>query len=171
MTAVDHDCELDRSRAPEGGEGVEGGAHRATGEEDVVDQHDDLAAEVDGDVGDGLGQHGAKADVVAVESHVERPHGHVGAVDVLQDPRQPVGDGDASRLEADDHHVVETVVALDDLVGDAHDRPPEIVGVHDLCPGNKNAPERGRRRSFAFSHCACLLRAGLTGPALTAGSV
>src|SRR5205085_962437 len=144
VTAVDHDCELDRSRAPEGGEGVEGGAHRATGEEDVVDQHDDPAAEVEGDVGHRLGQHRAQADVVAIERHVERPHRHVGAVDVLQDSGQPVGDGDASGLEADDHHVVETVVALDDLVGDTHDRPPQVVGVHDLRPGNKNAPERGR---------------------------
>ena len=55
---------------------------------------------------------------------------------------------------------VEPVVALDDLVGHPPDRPLHVVGVHDLGPGNENAPVRGRGASFAFGQrplpsCPC----------------
>ena len=56
-------------------------------------------------------------------------------------------------------------------VADARDGTTQVVGVHDLGPGNKNAPVRGRCSSFAFGHALRLLRAGLTGPALTATAV
>ena len=65
---------------------------------------------------------------------------------------QRVGQADAAGLHADEHHAVEAVVALDDLVGHPPDGSPHVVGVHHLAPGNENAPVRGRRASFAFGH-------------------
>ena len=84
VAAVDHDGELHRSHPPEGVEGVQGGADRAAGEEHVVDQHDDGAVEVDGDLGDRLGQHRADADVVAVQGDVEGADRRAGAVDLSE---------------------------------------------------------------------------------------
>ena len=39
-----------------------------------------------------------------------------------------IGDPDAAALQAHQHHPVEAVVALDDLVGDASERPTDVVG-------------------------------------------
>ena len=104
------------------------------------------AGEVDGDVGDGLGQHRPQPDVVAVEGHVERAD---------RAPRRPRSRSRASASRSasgtppvcrpTSTTLVEAVVALDDLVGDAGDGPAHVVGVHDLGPGNENAPVRGRR--------------------------
>ena len=63
-----------------------------------------------------------------------------------------LGHADPAGLQPDEDHVVEAVVALDDLVGHPPDRPPHVVGVHHLAPGNENAPVGGRRASFTFGH-------------------
>ena len=73
------------------------------------------------------------------------------------------------RARPDDHHPVEPPVALHDLVGDAGDGPPDVVGVEHLGPGMENAPSRGRRGWRALAgDVGCtrslLLRTGLTGP-------
>ena len=60
----------------------------------------------------------AQTDVVAVEGHVEGADGDGGTrLDPGDDLGQPVGQPHPARLEPDDHHAVEAVVALDDLVG------------------------------------------------------
>ena len=63
-----------------------------------------------------------------------------------------LGEGHAPGLQADHRQIVEPVVGLDDLVGHAPDRPPNVLGVEHLGPGNENAPERGRAPAFSFSH-------------------
>ena len=76
-------------------------------------------------------------------------------------PTPPVCSPTSTRL-------VEPVVVLDDLVGHPPDRPPHVVGVHDLAPGNKNAPVGGRGASFAFGHqAASFLPSGPHGTRLT----
>jgi hypothetical protein len=42
------------------------------------------------------------------------------------------------------------MVALDDFVGDAGDGTPQVVSIHHLSPGRKNAPMRGRCGSFSL---------------------
>ena len=86
VAAVDHDGELDGAGPAEVVERVEGGPDGAPGEEDVVDQHDHPPGQVDGDVGDRLGQDGAQADVVAVEGHVEAAD-----VEACRPPRSGAG--------------------------------------------------------------------------------
>ena len=62
------------------------------------------------------------------------------------------------------------MVALDDLVAHPPDGPPDVVFVHDLGPGNENAPIRGRRAAFSFGQAGVLpVRTGLTGPASRSG--
>ena len=78
------------------------------------------AVEVDGDVGDRLGQHRAEADVVAVEGDVERADRHrrrPRCCSSASASRPASGTPPVCRPTSDD--VVEPVVALDDLVGDA----------------------------------------------------
>ena len=88
VAAVDHHGELHRPGPAVGVEGVEGGADRAAGEEHVVDQHHDGAVDVDGDVGDRLGEHRSDADVVAEQGHVERADRRGGAVDLAAGRRR-----------------------------------------------------------------------------------
>ena len=45
---------------------------------------------------------------------------------------QLVGDPHAAALQADEDDAVGAVVALDDLVGDAGERPAHVVGAQDL---------------------------------------
>ena len=172
VAAVDHHGELHGPQPPVGVEGVEGGSDRAPGEEDVVDEHHDRPVEVDRDVGDGLraGRGGCRCRRGSrATSRV--PTGGVGAVDLGQGLGEGLGHQHAAGLQPDEDHVVEAVVALDDLVGHPPDGPADVVGVHDLGPGNENAPVRGRGASFAFGQAGVLpVRAGLTGPASRSGA-
>src|SRR5205807_3017456 len=97
-----------------------------------------------------------EADVVAVEGDVDAPDGHLGALDALERLGQAPGQWHAARLQPDQAHTLEAVVALHDLVGDAGDRPPQVLAVHDPGAGNKNAPVRGRCGSFALSQAVPL---------------
>ena len=73
MAAIDEDREADRLRPPEVDEGVHRGPDRAAGVQDVVDEDDRRAVQVEREVGaldDGL--LGDERQVVAVEGDVER---------------------------------------------------------------------------------------------------
>ena len=43
-------------------------------------------------------------------------------------------------VQADEHDVVGAVVALDDLVGDAGERPAQVVGVEHAGPEHETTP-------------------------------
>ena len=113
-----------------------------------------------------MGDHGAEADVVPVEGHVQNPKRWPTSLDVLQGCDQVLGDGNAAGLEADDDQLVDAVVALDDLMGHAAYSATHVVSGHDSCVGNENAPERGRHPPLAFGHGpVSSIRTSLTGPA------
>ena len=97
-------------------------------------------------------QHRTHPDVVAVERDVHGPERHGGSLDVTQDRRELFGQRYAAGLNPDDDNVFETAIALDDLVRDAHQGPANLVAVHDLGTGNKNAPLRARRTSLPIGH-------------------
>ena len=133
------------------------------GEEDVVDQHDHPAGQVDRDVGHRLGQDGAQADVVAVEGHVEAADVEaVGALDLAQHLGHLRGQGDPAGLEADQDDVVDAAVALDDLVRHARQGALDVGGGQDLGVGHEHAPEGSRMTALAFGHCSSC-RVSLTG--------
>ena len=67
------------------------------------------------------------------------PTGTVDPFERLDRGGEPVGEHDAPRVEADEHDVVGAVVALDDLVRDAGERPAQVRGVEDTGPERKDA--------------------------------
>ena len=163
VAAVDHDGQLDGPCPTEVVEGVQGGADGAAREEDVVDEHHDLAGQVARDVGDRLGQHGAQADVVAVEGHVEPADVEGGdPLDLAEDLGHLRGEGHATRLEPHQDDVLDAPVALDDLVRHAGQGAQDVGRTEDLGVGHEHAPEGSRMTAFAFGHCSSC-RVSLTG--------
>ena len=104
----------------------------AAGVEHVVDDHDVLAVDVDGN--SRLPDDRPRADgleVVAVERDVERALRHLGFL-ALGDGRYDLRrELDAAALNADDDEIVGAVVQLDDLVGHAPERSIERARVED----------------------------------------
>ena len=150
MTAIDDDGELHGVRPAVLVERLQRGAHGAAGEQHVVDEDHRGAVERHGDRGDVARHDRPQADVVAMEADVERADRH-GLPDAGQHCGQLVGDPHPTALQPDQHDAVGAVVAFDDLVGDAGERPADVVGAQDL--------SRSRRCRHDF-----LPRIGLTGP-------
>ena len=94
VAAVDEDGKLDALGAAEVDHGVEGGADRPAGEEDVVDEDDALAGDVEGDVaGRDLDAGAAGREVVAVEADVEDADGQSAFLDLLNRGGDAAGEG------------------------------------------------------------------------------
>ena len=129
VAAVDEDRELDRAGPAELGERVHRGADGAARVEHVVDEHHDPAGDVDGDLGGARGGHRAEADVVAVEGDVECADRDLEVLELRDGGGEAAGDGETPGVEAHEHHVVGTTVALHDLVGDPGLRTAEVAGV------------------------------------------
>jgi len=129
VTAIDQDREADGPRASVVDERIHGGTDRAPGEEDIVDEHDDLV--VDGEIERGLVHDGRVADpreVIAIQRDVDGPERDVGVLVRGDRVAQPGREDVAARADADDGEAAEVAVALDDLVGDARDRATHVVG-------------------------------------------
>src|SRR5919106_2473764 len=141
VAAVGEDRELDAGRAAVVEERLDRGADRPTGVEDVVDEDAGPALQREVELGgtdERLrvpgGLTGADLDVVPVEGDVDGADRHLDAGALLDQPAQPVGEWHAARVDADERHPLEVVVALDDLVGDPRQRPLDRVGVEEPLP-------------------------------------
>ena len=146
VPAVDQHRELDPRGPAEVHQRVHRGADRATREQHVVHQDDRRAGDVERDPRlVHLGRLGLQPDVVAVERDVEHADRHVRALDPGdlggEAPRQVV----AAVRDPDQRQPAGALVSLDDLVGDAGERPADVVGVEQL-PTHENAPLRVRGR-------------------------
>ncbi len=78
--------------------------------------------------------HGVRADgaeVVAIERDVERAARDVGALPVLDEGGDPLGQLDAAALDADEDQVVGTVGELEDFHGHTLQRPRHRAGVEE----------------------------------------
>ena len=153
MAAVDEHHQLDRLRPAELDQRVERGANRPPGVEHVVDQQDPLVVDGERNLGaadDRLGADRVPHQVVAVERDVEGAGGHLVLVDALRMAGEPPGERHAARADADQRQLLQAAVALEDLVRDARQRPPDAVGVH-----------HDRHTAFADSEGAAEL--GMTG--------
>jgi hypothetical protein len=155
VATVDQHGQLDGPRPAEVGQGVQGGPDRPPGVEDVVDQDDDLAGQVERQLGvvGGLGRPGA--DVVAVHGDVKGARRDLPPLDLAQLGRQPPGQGHPASVDADHHQPVGALVPLDDLVGDPDQRPLDVGGVqHHRRPGHQQRPQptgRGGVRQHSIS--------------------
>lgn len=127
MTPVDEDRELHRTGPADVAQGVEGGADRASREQDVVDEHDQPALDaLAGDLGAGQGARRAQPQVVAVHGDVEGADRHFPAGDLFELLGEPTGEEHASRRDAEENHVVGALGAFDDLVGDPGQYPGDV---------------------------------------------
>ncbi len=159
VAAVDEDREPDGLGPPEVDQRVHRRPDRAARVQDVVDEDDRAAVEVERDLGplhDWL--LGDQRQVVAVEGDVERANRDLGAL-VLEDRRrQPVGERDAAALDADQREPLGAGLLLHDLVRDAGDRAADVLVGHDPAAGHRRGLRRRRRRTEQ------VLLPGLTGP-------
>ncbi|GAB3690627.1 hypothetical protein GCM10028793_08180 [Nocardiopsis oceani] len=132
VAPVDEDGELDRARAPEVAEGVEGGANGAAGEEDVVDEDDDAVVEAaGGDLRLAEGPCGGQAEVVAVHRDVEGSDGDAEVLDPPDALGKALRERYAARGDTEEGDVFAALGALEDLVGDAGQCPVDLVAVED----------------------------------------
>src|SRR5581483_6576564 len=132
VAAVGEHGELNARRPAVVEEGLDRGADRPAGVEDVVDEDARLALEREvepGGANDGLRVErrfaAADLDVVAVEGDVDGAEVDVRACEVLDQAAEPLRERDAAGVDADERDPVEVGVALEDLVGDAMKRPVE----------------------------------------------
>ena len=135
MAAVHQHGEPYRGGAADGAQRVERGTDGAPGVEHVVDQDDGPPVDPGArDPGGARGAGGIAAQIVAVHRDVERavevgevlPLGAaLGARDLLG---QAAGERHAAMRDSEQDQVLGAVAALEDLVGDARQRPPDLVG-------------------------------------------
>ena len=88
----------------------------AAGVQHVVDEHDDLARDLDGDRGHLARRDRTKPDVVPIERDVECSARHGRPVDVQQQLRETRRQRHTAGLQTDDDEVGRAVVALDNLM-------------------------------------------------------
>ena len=117
MAPIDHHCQLHGSCSSVVRQSIERSSDCASGEQDVVDQDHRAAVEVAGNVGDGLGQHRPKPNVVSVERNIETTDWDFRAVDQFKGIAESGGKRYTPGLQTDDNEVIETLVSLDDFVG------------------------------------------------------
>ena len=129
---------VDQDRQPHGAgpadvvERVEGGPDGPAGEEHVVDQDHDLAVDAAGrDLGRQQRPGRLEPQVVAVHRHVERADRDVVPLDRGDPLGDPPGQRHAAAGDAEQHQVAGALVALEDLVGDAGQRPRDVAVVED----------------------------------------
>ena len=169
VPSVDDHSQPHRGRTPVVGDGIQCGSNGATGEEHVVDEHHGLVRDVrhrlgaldDGCVRD-LGQ------VVPVVGDVEASDGNLHPLMLADHRRQALRQRHASAVDAHHDEAIGSAVALDDLVRDADQRTPQVVGAHDLAPAHGDDDAIGLSGPMAWQHRFearfMALLGGLAGP-------
>src|SRR5690606_16176564 len=132
VAAIDQHGQSDSSGTAEVVERVQGGPDGAPGEEDVVDQDDDLAVYARGRDHCLLRSSGrVRAQVVAIHRHVERADGDRGALDSGDPIADAPGKWYATSVQSEQDQVLGTLVPLEQLVRDASQRPGDVTGIQD----------------------------------------
>ena len=132
VAAVHEADHLDRPRTTEVHQRVHGGADRAARADHVVDEDHDPV--VDGRRHLGQAQRrplAARREIVAVERGVEDADGQLEAGDLAQVRRELSRQGHAPVGDRDEVEAAEVLVALEDLVGDPHERAADGGVVED----------------------------------------
>jgi hypothetical protein len=116
VTPIDHDGKLHGGGPSVVSESIECCPHRPPGEQHVINQDHDFARQVTGDISRGLGKNGTQADVVSIERNVEESQGRRPAFDFKKDFAQALGNGNATSLQANKDHIVDSVISLNNFV-------------------------------------------------------
>lgn len=147
VSAVDEDDELNSARPPEFNERIEGRANRSPRVQHVVDEQDSLIVDRERDLGapnHRLRAHGVTHEIVAVERDVEGPGPDLVTVDRFERGGNPAGQGHSARPNAHERQIVDTAVALENLVRDAGERTTHPIGVHHDGHGDTSFELAGR---------------------------
>src|SRR5450756_2291648 len=114
VAAIHEDRQADRARPPEVHQGVHRGADRPPGVEDVVDEHDRAAVEVHRELR-ALDHRllGDQREVVTVERDVQGADGEGDALVLFHGDGDPVGQGNATALDPDEHEPLGPGLLLD----------------------------------------------------------
>src|SRR6266550_4472180 len=149
VAPVDEYGQADGLRPTEVDERVHCGADRPPGVEDVVDEDDRRAVEIERQIralDDWL--LGDEREVVTVEGDVERPDRHIDPLVLRDRGGNSAGERDAPTLDPDERETRGSGLLLDDLVGDPDRRPADLLRGHDvaaahpLLPGLTGPPRR-----------------------------
>jgi hypothetical protein len=101
----------------------------------------------------------ADVNVVPVEGDVELPQRDLGAGELADPAPQPLGEGHAARVDADEPDPREVGVALGDLVRDARQGPVDRLTVEDSLRCRGLRAQSALRAGFTLR-----LLLGLSGP-------
>src|SRR5690348_17739819 len=117
----------------------------------------------------------AQVAVVAMATRVDGAGGDGMALELLQLRGEPPREVVAARKDADQHHLAGAVVALDDLVGDARQRSPDLLRVHHCCLdaalGDAHASTRSRRAIRMYMPLRAWRKYAARGSASTSGAI
>ncbi len=114
---------------------VHRGPDRAACVEHVIAEHDAPTLDIERDVGAVDLRVEACRDIIAVEGDVQKTHGQLRALDLLDAGCKSLGHVSAAGEDADERHPLGTLVRLEDLVGDACETPLDGRLIHDDCFG------------------------------------
>ena len=122
----------------------------------VVDQHHGAPVDVEADPRlVHLGRLGLQTDVVAVEGDVEHAHRHRGAFDALDLCGETPSEVVAAVGDTHQRDVAGALVTFDDLVGDAGEGTPDVVGVEQRAAHEARTRPAERSREMATPPRAC----------------
>ncbi len=133
MAAVNEHAKGDALGAAEIEETVHGGAHCASGIEDVVDEDEFEAIDAKRNVG-GLKDRLRRdfGEIVAVQRDIESADGDVNAVDAAHGVGDAFGERNAAAADADEREMARAAAFLDDLVSEALQGAVDLGGGHQL---------------------------------------
>ena len=147
MAAIDEDHQLDGARAAELDQRIERGANRPSGVEHIVDEQNAFLVDRKRNLGSPnhwLGTDRMTHEIVAIQRDVERAGGNLALADLADALRQPLGERDAARADADERQFFDAAIAFEDFVGDAGERTTHSLGIHDDRHEHLFASSQGR---------------------------
>lgn len=129
MSSVDQDGQLHRTGPTQVREPIEGCSHRAAGVEDIVDEDDGAAPDVDRDRRATQTGTGAPVEVVPVQPDVQLPYRDLHPFEPFDALGDGVSEWDSPGVDTDQDDVRGTVMAFDDLVSDTPYCPVDVGSV------------------------------------------
>src|SRR3990170_8723198 len=123
---------MDHPRTPQIDQMIDGGAHRAAGVQNVVEENDDLVGDIERNprVVDGAARQ-QRVQVVTIESDVHLAYGNLFAVALLDDLSQPLGDIGAAGPDTDENDLVKAAVLFRHLASKTLEDNFDLRGVED----------------------------------------
>jgi hypothetical protein len=132
MAAIDQDGELDLAWPAEIVQGIHRGANRSSAEEDVVDEHDGLAGDVEGNNGGLDIRRGALIEVVTMHADIEAADRDRMFPNIGEYFGEALGEGNAAALDSDQDDIGARLVALGNFVGHPYQSPANGGRIQDL---------------------------------------